>query len=114
MKITSINFIDVASVPRGKTRNTQRSQDVARIIENLGRAQEGKALVITGTDIARFETYALQRLLRSQGQKVSVTRGKHPTTGNDTIFVRKLTNDEWQAVLTAGAKVKTTAKGKGK
>lgn len=97
MKITSINLIDESAVPLYNPRNTQRAKDVQTILENLKRAPEGKALVIAGSDLKKFERYALQTGLQKQGAHAIVSFGKHNNA--DALFVRKLDNVAWKKYL---------------
>lgn len=98
MKITSINFVDTASIPLWNPRNTQRAKDIQTIIENLSKAPAGKSLVIAGTDIKKFERYHLQKALQKAGAKVTVSNGKG-ANGADVLNIRKLSEAEWKEYL---------------
>ena len=109
MKITSINFVDVSQVPKSKARNTQRTQDVQKIVEKLAQCPTGKAILIEGSEIARFEAYAFQKALRARGQKVVVVRGP-----SGALYVRKLSDAEWQDILRAQTAPRAERKPRGK
>lgn len=99
VKIQSINLIDASAIPVYSARNTQRAKDVQVILENLSKAPAGKGLVIAGSDLKKFQRYALQKSLQKAGAKATVSFGKHNNA--DVLFIRKLTDAEWKEYVKA-------------
>lgn len=99
MKITSVTVVPLGSLPQHAARNTQRSKDVQTIIENLTKVRDGQALMISGTDIKKFERYALQKQLQKSGAKCVVLSGQHPETKKDALFVKRLSDAEWREYI---------------
>jgi hypothetical protein len=105
MRIESINFINSEDVPL-TTRNTKANAAVTTIMETLAKATQGKSLIVAASDIKKFERYALQKTLQKRGAKVLVSNGNHPTTGKPCLFVKRLTDKEWNDWQSSGAEVK--------
>lgn len=62
MKVTSINFVEIGSVPK-PIKNTELSQVVGELVEAIKKAPAGKAVSFKLDSAKRWTTYALKRAL---------------------------------------------------
>jgi hypothetical protein len=108
-KITSINFVDAASVPRVTQRETANAKMVATILDNLKKAPAGKHLLLDVEGLKGSTRYALQKALQKHGEKVVLMGGANPANGRPCLFVKRLTDKEfaeWQGMAPAVGKKK--------
>jgi len=101
MKITTINFVQESTLPKREPANTQMQGNVRQILENLGKAKAGQALVIMGDDLKKFERYALQKKLQKAGAHVTVGIYTNPENGKQGLSVRKMSDAEWKDYIAA-------------
>jgi len=98
VKITGINIVNESDVPRNALRATQTGENVRRILEQFARLAPGKALILSGTEIRKYERYALQKALQKQGAHVLVGKCQD-ANGKDALSIRKLSEADWKEYI---------------
>lgn len=105
MEIKSFGgFVHAQDVPRSRVANTAAQALVTQIAERLKTCKPGDALPITVTNFGKFERYALQQKLQKRGEHVQLTvqgtRDKDENIKEGTLYVIKMTDEQWKLYTT--------------